>query len=1790
MRRPMQPDRVAGFHATSAMDTETLRGELERTFELEGLTELSRDILGLSPEEVGGTSSKAAFARALVERCKELDAVEALCDAAQASKGFFEPKVLEHLSRAPAPTELHAGDALGPWTIVRKLGSGPCATVYVAKRDGQERALKVLYPEASAQRRGLARFSAACRLVGRIKHEGVPAGMTIETIDGQTLVSYEHVDGQTMAARTARSGPMHLNEARAILRGILESLAAYHEHRVVHGNLKLENVLTCRGEAGKPRIILLDPAFDRLRLLKGPASDGLDLFVVLGAARAMAPEQVRGDWLDPRIDVYAFGALMYEILTGKPLFPARSGFEFAVAHLSSTPADPVTAGPRGWVTKEVGAFISRLLAKDPAARPKDARVLLEEFEKFGRAGETAKKSEPKISEEQLAKRIDALVVAPDDEAAAAALDAAVEDGADAAKVAQAFTVAADQIEGEEPEKIETRKALLFRAARLYESNLKNLEEAEKAYAWIVELDASDDLASAALENVRKQLGKYEEVIEMLLGRVELSEDGAARAEAMAEIGRIYAEELDDKAQAVVAYAKAFSEAPSHGEYADAIDMHVGSDVQALGDAIAMLAEATRSELPVDQKNFLFLRLAGWYLTKLARPDAALPCYQAVIATDTNNEAALEGMASLFRTTQQYTELGQVLLRRADAATNPAKARDYRAEAAELLETRLNEPAKGRELYEQVIEADPGHMKAGDALLRIYEKEKNSRGILRILERRADALRGPERCDALVRIAGIYEELKEFSEAVKRYEQALVADDSNLKALTSLEQIFIKSSKFQELLGNLERQAELASTPRQKIAFFERIAKIWEDEFLDHDKAAKALEAILEVDPAHEAALDGLGKHYRALNRWEEVAGVYERQLKLTTEKTRRLEILLLRARVLSDHVGAPDRAIKVYEEVLEIEPGHAGALETVAMLREQAGDAAAALKAIEALAEKAATPRDRGEHYVRAAKMLESRGDLDGAVSRYKMALDANPKESTASNALRSIYAERGEAGAAIELLLKEIEFADVASTKARLAAEIAKLAREKLKDNARAETAAKEALRYDASQIDALVLLGDLAYEAERFIEAAHHLESVVTRIDVLPKEQGGRSLRRYVDSLARTGSSEKALAHCDKLLELSPGDLDSMQAAAKVFFDHGDPKRALQLYTAILEEAGSRLVGSDRSTVLFRHGEAARRAGDAVTALKSLSEAADMDPSAPEPLAAIAKVHETKGDWEEVIRIKSRRLDVASGDERVDLLVEIGEVCASKLNDRTRAAKSFATALEERPEDRKLLTRLMQVYSENKDWQKLVEIVLKLADFVDDKKQKAKYIHTAAMVTSQQMNEPDKALEFLDKVLELDPSNDKALDEALKLRRDKEDFEGVEKMLKVRLERATERSDRDTILKTFDELGELYHKKLNLMNEAVDAYEAAQMLDPENPPRNELLASMYASNPAQYLDKAVVAHRALMRQNASRAESYKLLRKLYTEAKRADGAWCMCQALTVLGFAEPDEERFYRRMRAEGAAPAKDCLVDDDWIKLLMHENADPILTAILALIEPAILATRADTLENLGYDQRYAIELSMHPYPISQTIYYAAGVLGMQAPPTFQNINDQGGINFLHAQIPSIVLGRAAFEIELPQQQAAFMVARHLCYYRPGMYVRHLVPTGTGLKAWVFAAIKMNAPQFPISADLEGPVAENLKALTAHLSGPTRERLASLVSKLLQGGGSLDLKRWIAAVDLTADRAGLLVAHDLEVAMDMIKISDETASPVSHKDRLKELVLYSVSEEYFGLRRRLQIGIDS
>src|SRR5262249_46167177 len=159
-----------------------------------------------------------------------------------------------------------------------------------------------------------------------------------------------------------------------------------------------------------------------------------------------------------------------------------------------------------------------------------------------------------------------------------------------------------------------------------------------------------------------------------------------------------------------------------------------------------------------------------------------------------------------------------------------------------------------------------------------------------------------------------------------------------------------------------------------------------------------------------------------------------------TDEGRRVEYLAQRARVLAENMSAPDRAMRVYEQVLELQPTHPVALEALARLREQAGDAAAALSAIEALAAQASTPAARAEQWIRAAKLLQERGDLDGAIERYKSALEADPTDGTAAVALRQAYAARGEAQSVVTLLERELAQTEGVIAKARLYGELARV------------------------------------------------------------------------------------------------------------------------------------------------------------------------------------------------------------------------------------------------------------------------------------------------------------------------------------------------------------------------------------------------------------------------------------------------------------------------------------------------------------------------------------------------------------------------------------------------------------------------------------------------------------------------------------------------------------------------------------------------------------------------------
>lgn len=1759
---------------------EVLRAEVERLFELSELLALSKDVLGFDPEKIGGQATLSSFAGALLAHCEEEDCVAALADALRSSGHDVSPAILKVSGVASAEdAALNAGEELGPYRIARKLGEGRLGASYLAKSADGDVRLKVLHPETTRDRRGLQRYLVATRLAGSLDAPGLPQLLEAGDVAGRTAVAHHYIEGQPLSARVARTGPMHINEARPLLHSLIGALAALHSRNIVHGALSLDNVITYRGEQG-PAVTLFDVATDRLRSTQSDERTGL---ASTGAnPRTVSPEQIRGSDADRSSDVYSLGAVIYELLSGKPVFDGNV-LEIAYGHLTQAPSIPSSVAPRGWVTPDIDEVVLRMLSKVPSERGsvKDLVAILDDL---GRS----KKSDD-LSDDQIEELEQALLGAPDDTDTAINLEASVGRGATSERIGQAFRLAASMID--DPIALETKKGLLIRAARLMEQKDDTLDKAEAVYEELLSLDPRDQVALAGIEEVRRRAGRFEELVEMLLNRAEAADSREARAEAMYEIGRIYFLDLQDNEQAVVAFSQAYCDSPRE-EYAGEVERAAGTSEQLWAEALQAVGDSSQDEsLPPEARNQLLLKAGIWYLHKVSRPDLALPCLQAVLASEPANESALDAVTSIYRKAQQWQELGMMLTHRADAAATPALARDLRTESAEILEQRLGDTAGARAVYELVLSEDPAHAKAGEALARILEKSGDFDILVKLLGERVDAQPTADAVRTLCRIGEIFDDhLNNADEATRTFRRAMELDPQSTDALQGLERIFTKKGRYQELLENLEEQVRFSVTPRQRIALLERIAAVQEEEFLNHEAAAQALERALEADAGRMSAMASLVRHLRVLERWEEASKLYERQLALVEDSAERVSLAMAWGRILAEQIGSPERAVHAYEIVLEENSEHSGALEALAKLREATGDADQALAAIVSLAEQAETPEARAEQFMRAAGLQLSRGNRDSAIEHYKHALDAQPQNRNISAALRAAYVQRGDINAAVELLERELDVVEGDLAQARLAGEMARLQRDRLKDDEAAEASAKRALHLDPGNQDALLVLGDVCFEQKRFVEASSHYGRMADGVESLGVETAVPVLQRYVEALSKAGSTENALAAMDVLSRLAPDDATAVGLVAEITFEHGAPKRAAELLRDYLERFGQDLSDRDRAVATYQLGDSLRRAGSSTEAIQVLKDAAELDPGAEGPLSALAAVYVDLENFAEAIKAKTEQLDLVHGDARLNLLIEIGDLAASKLQDHTMAAKSYVAALEERPDDRRLLTKLMQLYSEDKDWNKLVDVVVKLADFVDDPKQKVKYLHTAALVSARQIGDATQAADFFEQVLDIEPENAKAITELTQIQREAGNYNAVEELLKRRLALAEAAEDVAARTAVYDELGELYDKVLVDPELAAQAYESANESDPGNRERLDRLAEIYATDPEAFREKGIQLQEHLLSQNPFRQESYKALRKIYTVARDADASWSLCQVLSVLKLAEPDEERFYERMRAETAAPAQDAFSEQDWAERVYHPSLDPLLTAVFSLIQPAVIKTRSQSLEQLGINPAQAIDPSQHEAPLAQTLYYAAGVLGQELPQVYANEADPGGLSYLFTATPCLSLGRVGMSGQVPPQVAAFVAAQQLAYLRPGLYMRHFIQTGTALKAWLFAAIKLTSPQFPIAPDLEGSVNDALAALKAHLPSDAKDHLSSVVSKLIQSGTSLDLKKWVAAVDMTADRAGFIVSHDLQVTSEVVRASDESGAAATNENRFKELVIYAASSKYFEMRRRLVITVDS
>ena len=264
------------------------------------------------------------------------------------------------------PGELLAGERVGSYVVRRKLGSGGSGCVYLGEpvAGGAPVAIKVLLRWLAGSPRALTRFRREAELVEVIDHPNIVRFLEVGVLDDERPYLVMELQGETLEAVLRRRGRLPAGETLELLEPVCSALGAAHAAGVVHRDIKASNIAV-GFEGGRAVVKLFDFGIAKLIPID-PAAAGLTARGTrLGTPNLMSPEQIRGEPVDGRADIYALGLLAFRMVTGTYPFVASSPQEAEHLHLHVPPPRPSRLAP---VSPEVEAVVLRCLAKD-SGRP-----------------------------------------------------------------------------------------------------------------------------------------------------------------------------------------------------------------------------------------------------------------------------------------------------------------------------------------------------------------------------------------------------------------------------------------------------------------------------------------------------------------------------------------------------------------------------------------------------------------------------------------------------------------------------------------------------------------------------------------------------------------------------------------------------------------------------------------------------------------------------------------------------------------------------------------------------------------------------------------------------------------------------------------------------------------------------------------------------------------------------------------------------------------------------------------------------------------------------------------------------------------------------------------------------------------------------------------------------------------------------------------------------------------------------------------------------------------------------
>jgi len=1329
-------------------------------------------------------------------------------------------------------------------------------------------------------------------------------------------------------------------------------------------------------------------------------------------------------------------------------------------------------------------------------------------------------------------------------------------------------------------------------AHIWEHQVGNEDGATPSLDAVLAIDGHHDDAFEQLEKLHKAGNRHEALIDMYLTRIEIRDDVGERTKLLRKVAKVFDEKLDDQEQAYDALQTAFEL-----DYNDEDVVAYLEKMAAATKRWAQLIQLVNSwlEAAEDQPRTqvaLCLRLAKWYGEDLDRQDYAQPYYQKVLTLDPKNVAVLRQMANFYKKNARWREQGQMLEQALDVASKESDRAAILTDLGEVLEQQVD-PAQGLAKFRRALDADPYYVPALNNLERIYNEKGMTNELVEVLAAKSKGLKDSEEAaDVKLRMGGLLESVVGDTErAIETYREVLDVQPGSLLAIKGLERVYQNTEKWPELLEVLEMHLDVVQTERERAEVLMQIADLQEGQFLKADLAAQRLEQVVEIDPTNEQAFEMLARCYHRLRQWHDLISTLDRHVSASDDRGKKVELFTQIAETYAEHVEDQERALDAYLSITDLDEHHVPALEALARLYESLDDPANAIDYMTRVADLTVDGGQRVEAFYRIGVQLQEKlGDTFQAREKFELAIDLDPSHTPTLSALRAISIDEADWDLATRYLDMEQQNTTTPRARAKLLVELGRLRWERMDLQEEAIEAYQLAQQADPDNEDAALPLARYYMEQERWADAEPLTHLLAGKAAKKEREEQLEVNMMHADVCAKLTKYDEALKAYQAAHKLDLTNHAAIRGLADVNFELRDWAGALTNYQKVLTSLGDE-DGSHRAAVYFKLGCVKREQGQGKQAINNFEKGLALDPSHRETLQALIEVYENLNDWPQACAYRQQVLEnVVDGDERFDLLTDLGNTWADKVGDPQQALYAYEQASDLKPDDHQLQHKMLALYQKTDQWDRMVDILHRIADGDPKPERRARYLFTMAQVYRDKLKDPYQAAELFDEALDLNPDYLDAFKRVDKLYTGLKEWGKLERAYRKMIHRVAGKGKTELEYSLWHALGLIYRDRVNDPVKAVDAFTAATAIKTDAHEDHLILAEL-AEQQGQF-GSALESYRTLLARDAMNVDAYRAMYNVFLTQQTYDQAWCVASVLAFLKRANEEELRFYEDWRPQDIPKVSGRLDNELWLKSLFHAEEDLYIGKIFEATALAALKARIADLQSKKelpvLPEQFKQDPQTSTISFARAFWWAGEVLGIRAPALYARSDLPGGLIAVANEPPASIAAQGVLQ-GLSALERAFVAGQHLAMYRGEHYIKTLFPTVTELTVLLFAAIKIVAPQTPAPKEFTQQAQATAQSLNKYLQPMQREQLKVIVNRFIKEGARANIKRWAQAVETTAARAGLLVAGDLEVAKKIIASQPQIPGDLSPQDRIKELMMFSVSDNYFALRAQLGIQIN-